>query len=72
MSETPTPPGTPSRKVPPNPDRPKLSPEMEEGLVPVNQRAAEAYDALEAVVTQELELSDSEVHLILPLPRRNG
>ena len=68
-----TPPGMPTRKVTPNPDRPRLSPELEEGLVPIHQRSAEAYDALEAVVQGELELSDSQVHAIVPLlPRKSG
>jgi hypothetical protein len=72
---------TPSgaRKVPPNPEAPRLRKKTEERVAPADEKSARAYDALEAAAAKldalkeqveeghiqvELQVGDTAVHLL--------
>lgn len=73
------------RRVTPREDRPKLKPELEEKLVPVDEANAKAYDKVEeaaekldslvsaiqsGAVVAELEVTDSLVHILTDRDRK--
>jgi hypothetical protein len=73
------------RRVTPSQDRPKLKPELEEQLAPVDEKNAKAYDKVEeaaekigtlidalrdGAVVAELEVTDSLVHLLTEADRK--
>ena len=77
--------GEHKRRVTPSADRPKLKPELEQKLAPVDEKNAQAYDKIEdaaakvqtlveairdGAVVAELEVTDSLVHILTDRDRQ--